>query len=105
MDVEHLERALARETAAAAGGHAELPEPHRRHACRWPRAARCCALAREAGAVVVENDIYGELRYAGEPLPSLKQLDEAGDTVLLRSFSKVAFPGLRVGWVIGAARR
>jgi 2-aminoadipate transaminase len=31
----------------------------------------------------------------------LKQLDEAGDTVLLRSFSKVAFPGLRVGWITG----
>ena len=29
-----------------------------------------------------------------------KQLDETGDTVLLRSFSKLAFPGLRVGWVI-----
>ena len=62
-------------------------------------------MAREAGVVVVENDIYGELRYEGEPLPPLKQLDESGDTVLLRSFSKVAFPGLRVGWVTGAPAR
>ena len=31
----------------------------------------------------------------------MKRLDETGDTILLRSFSKVAFPGLRVGWVIG----
>src|SRR5205814_495752 len=53
------------------------------------------------GALLVENDIYGELRYAGDPLPLLKQLDAAGGTVLLRSFSKLAFPGLRVGWVIG----
>lgn len=52
-----------------------------------------------AGAVLVENDIYGDLRYTGEALPSLKELDETGNTVLLRSFSKVAFPGLRVGWI------
>jgi 2-aminoadipate transaminase len=58
-------------------------------------------LARAGGVVVVENDIYGELRYEGEPVPSLKELDESSDTVLLRSFSKITFPGLRVGWVIG----
>lgn len=58
------------------------------------------AVARRAGTVVVENDIYGGLRYQGEPAPPLKELDEAGDVVLLRSFSKVAFPGLRVGWVL-----
>jgi 2-aminoadipate transaminase len=51
--------------------------------------------------VVVENDLYGDLRYHGKPLPSLKQLDDTGHTILLRSFSKIAFPGLRVGWVVG----
>lgn len=58
-------------------------------------------IARATGAIVIENDIYGELRYEGEPIPSLKQLDEEGRTVLLRSFSKITFPGLRVGWAIG----
>ena len=57
--------------------------------------------ARAAGVPVVENDAYGDLRYAGEPLPAFKQLDTAGGTVLLRSFSKVSFPGLRVGWALG----
>ncbi|MBS1824830.1 MAG: PLP-dependent aminotransferase family protein [Acidobacteria bacterium] len=57
-------------------------------------------LVREAGVILIENDIYGLLRYEGEPLPSLKQLDPDGDVVSLGSFSKVAFPGLRVGWVI-----
>jgi 2-aminoadipate transaminase len=57
-------------------------------------------LAREAGGAIVENDIYGELRYRGEVLPTLKQLDADGRVILLRSFSKLAFPGLRVGWVI-----
>jgi len=49
----------------------------------------------------VENDAYGDLRYSGEPLPALKQLEERGGAVLLRSFSKISFPGLRVGWALG----
>ena len=67
-----------------------------------PAAARQSLLrmVRAAGAVLVENDIYRELRYEGAPQPSLKQLDDSGDTVLVGSFSKIAFPGLRVGWVI-----
>ncbi len=56
---------------------------------------------RRAGAVLIENDIYSQLRYSGEALPTLKKLDESGDSVILRSFSKIAFPGLRVGWMIG----
>ena len=55
-------------------------------------------LAAEFQVRTIENDIYGGLRYTGESLPTLKQL---GGSVLIRSFSKVAFPGLRVGWIIG----
>jgi 2-aminoadipate transaminase len=68
-----------------------------------PLAARRGLLeaARAAGVPVVENDPYGELRYEGQPLAALKQLDGHGGTVLLRSFSKASFPGLRVGWVVG----
>jgi 2-aminoadipate transaminase len=57
--------------------------------------------ARAAGVPVVENDAYGDLRYSGDRLPAIKQLDDGGGTVLLRSFSKVSFPGLRVGWALG----
>ena len=59
------------------------------------------ALARRSGVVIVENDLYGDLRYHGAEIPSIKRLDTAGDTILLGSFSKIAFPGLRVGWAIG----
>jgi 2-aminoadipate transaminase len=57
-------------------------------------------MARDYRTILVENDIYSDLRYDGEPLPSLKQMDPAGDVVHLGSFSKIAFPGLRIGWVI-----
>jgi 2-aminoadipate transaminase len=62
---------------------------------------RIVELAQRSGVVVLENDIYSELRYQGTPLPTLKELDKTGNTILLRSYSKVSFPGLRVGWVIG----
>ncbi len=58
-------------------------------------------MTQRAGVIVVENDLYGALRYTGKDLASIKQLDASGDTIALGSFSKIAFPGLRVGWVIG----
>jgi 2-aminoadipate transaminase len=57
------------------------------------------------GVPVIEDDPYGELRYAGEPEPSLLALGgEAGANIIrLGSFSKVLAPGLRLGYI--AARR
>ncbi|MGA3301072.1 MAG: PLP-dependent aminotransferase family protein [Candidatus Acidiferrales bacterium] len=50
---------------------------------------------------VIEDYIYGRLRLRGTALPSLKSLDRNGNVVQIDSFSKIAFPGLRVGWCIG----
>lgn len=49
---------------------------------------------------VIESEVYRKLRYTGESLPSLKQLDRSGNVIAVASYSKVAFPGLRVGWVV-----
>ena len=59
------------------------------------------ALARKHDVQLVENNIYEQLRYTGEDVPSIKHLDHSGNTIHLGSFSKIAFPGLRVGWIIG----
>ncbi len=56
--------------------------------------------ANRAGVLLVENDLYSALRYRGEATPAIKSLPGADEVVLLGSFSKVAFPGLRVGWMI-----
>lgn len=48
---------------------------------------------------VVEDNPYGELRFEGEILPSLKAMDEKGLVMFLGSFSKIFCPGYRIGWV------
>jgi len=58
------------------------------------------AIAERHGLWLLEDDPYGELRYRGEPLPSLATLPGAEDrTLSLSTLSKVAAPGLRIGWV------
>ncbi|MCK9249122.1 MAG: PLP-dependent aminotransferase family protein [Solirubrobacteraceae bacterium] len=48
----------------------------------------------------IEDDPYGELRYAGDPVASLASRPAAAPFVLaLSTLSKVAAPGLRIGWV------
>ncbi len=49
---------------------------------------------------VLEDDPYSELIYDGDPLPSLKALDRHGIVVYLGTFSKILFPGLRIGWLV-----
>ena len=59
------------------------------------------ARAGAAGLPVIEDDPYGELRYAGEPQPSLLSLSKQYGATVIRmgSFSKVLAPGLRVGYI------
>ena len=49
---------------------------------------------------IVEDHIYGRLRIRGDGVPSLKQLEKQNLVIHIDSFSKVAFPGLRVGWIL-----
>jgi len=100
MDVEALERLLPAERPRLVVVTPDFQNPT---GTTLPPEARKSILkkVRAAGTVLIENDIYGHLRYDGSPFPRIKQLDEFGDTVYLGSFSKVAFPGLRVGWIIG----
>lgn len=48
---------------------------------------------------VIEDNPYGDLRFDGEALPSLKSLDTKGLVVFLGTFSKILAPGYRIGWV------
>jgi 2-aminoadipate transaminase len=61
---------------------------------------RLVELARERGALVFEDDPYGELRFDGEPLPRLLEISNGEGVVFLSSFSKTVAPGIRTGYVI-----
>lgn len=100
IDLEALERALEKERARLIVLTANFQNPTGTTIPEYER-TRIIELARRAGAIIVENDLYGALRYTGSEIPSIKQLDRSGETILLGSFSKIAFPGLRVGWAIG----
>jgi DNA-binding transcriptional MocR family regulator len=64
------------------------------------RRHRLVEIANYYGVPIVEDDAYGELRYDGDPLPTLKSLDTEGNVIYLGSFSKTLSPGLRVGFII-----
>lgn len=63
------------------------------------RRRQLVALAAEYGVPVVEDDAYLDLRFAGEPLPSLAALDHEGWVIRVGTYSKILAPGLRIGWV------
>jgi GntR family transcriptional regulator/MocR family aminotransferase len=65
-----------------------------------PRRLRLLAWAEANEAWIIEDDYDGEFRYAGRPLPALKSLDHAGVVLYAGSFSKVLFPGLRLGYLV-----
>jgi len=56
-------------------------------------------LANKYNKIVVEDNPYGELRYEGEAIPSVRSFDTEGRVVYLGTFSKTFCPGLRIGWV------
>lgn len=61
---------------------------------------RVYELARRYDTIIIEDDPYGELRFAGEYIPPIKSLDSDGRVIYVGSFSKVLSPGLRVGYAV-----
>lgn len=59
-------------------------------------------LANEYGVPVLEDAVYHELRFEGENMPLLKELDETGIVIHVSAFTKIMLPGLRIGYVIAS---
>jgi 2-aminoadipate transaminase len=64
------------------------------------RRQRLVELARLHEILVVEDNPYGLLRYGGEPLPPLYQLDGGDFVIYIGTFSKILSPGIRLGWAV-----
>ena len=65
------------------------------------RRKQILALAEKYGIYILEDNPYGDLRFAGEPVPSYKSLDTKGNVLYAGTFSKTLAPGLRVGYLCG----
>ena len=59
------------------------------------------ALAKKYGVMILEDNPYGELRFAGEDVPTYKSFDEDGIVIYCSSFSKILSAGMRIGYVCG----
>ena len=67
------------------------------------RRRRVVELAREHELPVLEDDPYGRVRYEGDALPSLHELEGGTLVTYASSFSKTVAPGVRVGWFVAPA--
>ena len=65
------------------------------------RRKKLAELSAKYDVAVVEDNPYGELRFEGESLPSIKSFDTAGNILCTGSFSKIFCPGFRIGWIAG----
>jgi 2-aminoadipate transaminase len=67
------------------------------------RRRRLVEVATELAIPIFEDDPYGRLRFAGDPLPTLKYLaGDAPQVIYASSFSKVLAPGVRVAWTVAS---
>ena len=64
------------------------------------RRRRLAQLASDRSVAILEDDPYGLVRFEGESLPSLFELEGGGNVMYSSSFSKTIAPGLRVGYAI-----
>jgi DNA-binding transcriptional MocR family regulator len=58
------------------------------------------SLARHYQVPILEDDPYGEAYFDDPPPPPLKSFDRNGHVIYLSTFSKILFPGIRIGWLV-----
>jgi len=63
------------------------------------RRKRMIELANQYDVLIVEDNPYGAVRFAGKELPPVKHFDTEGRVIYLSTFSKIFTPGLRLGWI------
>lgn len=71
----------------------------------WPleRRRQFMQIINKYGVYAIEDNPYGELRYAGEFLPALKSMDSQDQIIYMGTFSKILAPGYRLGWLCCSA--
>jgi len=104
MELDHLERTLDR--LGKAGGKPRfiyaIPDFQNPSGVTMTleRRKRLIEIAQSSDIPLVEDSPYRELSFTGEVLPSLWTLSGGKGVIMLKTFSKVLFPGMRMGWII-----
>jgi DNA-binding transcriptional MocR family regulator len=101
LGVDHLERVLERQSPKLLYCQ---PSAHNPTGATMPAAARqrLMDVVGRHRLPVVEDGFHGTLFYGGPPPAPLKALDPTGQVIYVGTFSKVLFPGLRLGWIVAA---
>ena len=63
----------------------------------------CLALAKKYNVPILEDNPYGDLRFTGESLPTIKSMDTDGIVLYAGTFSKILSSGMRVGYMVAPA--
>lgn len=58
------------------------------------------SISRKYEIPIVEDSPYREIRFKGDTLPSIRSLAKGENVIMLKTFSKILFPGMRMGWVV-----
>ncbi|MBQ3463127.1 MAG: PLP-dependent aminotransferase family protein [Clostridia bacterium] len=61
------------------------------------------SLASKYDVLILEDNPYGDLRFSGEDVPTIKSLDTEGRVIYAGSFSKILSPGMRLGYIVAPA--
>lgn len=64
------------------------------------RRKKLAELAAKYDVYVLEDNPYGEIRFAGQDVPAVKSFDKTGHVFYMSTFSKTLAPGFRLGWVV-----
>jgi (S)-3,5-dihydroxyphenylglycine transaminase len=80
----------------------DIPDFNNPLGTRMPLAVRreLLDLLREREVFLFEDNPYGMFSYDGDPLPTIKALDEHGVVIYMGSFAKTLYPGLRAGYLV-----
>ena len=99
MIMEELERILA--TTENVKLIYAIPDFQNPSGRTWPleRRKQFMEIINKYEVYAIEDNPYGDLRYAGEYLPALKSLDTKELIIYMGTFSKVLAPGYRLGWL------
>ena len=103
MDIDDLERVLAADPSIKL--LYTIPTFQNPTGTTMPLAKRkrLLEVASCSDILILEDNPYGDLRFAGEDVPTLKSLDTEGRVIYAGSFSKILSPGMRLGYIVAPA--